>query len=222
MEEGSTIENRLEGPKLFEIINMSANDYIKQSPSESTNWFYSHLIENLKDGELKKAVDLARKEQLARQEAGIEISSRQKAIVQGAENYAFRAFKRKSNGEPLLYPSGVESTLENAHTTIHREGIEANNSYSQIFPNTIWEMFFIPTPADIETREVDTACLIVYENKPFVLTSTEGSKTTILVDISTADPKKQIREISLNEAHQHPTLRDIMIGTIEVHLNKGT
>jgi hypothetical protein len=210
------IENKVEGPQQKVEIHLSAKDYLNQGyPTHSAfnqnGWAYEQISEHLPPGKLKKAFDLAKNERDARIKANVDVLSNE-SMVPGSDEYAFRVFKRKSDGSPLR--GNEKATLSSVGDNLYEYGIEAPGDEDMILPRNIWDPWGFPTITGMRDRGEDVTGILVYENKPFVLPTKESDEHVTLIDLETA---KKV-QISKKEAadKKYPTLRDLFVGQIEV------
>lgn len=207
--EAPPIENRKEGPKQKAVINLPQEGLKARLGREVIDWFYEEVLNQMPDGELKDAFDLAAKERTARLEDPDVEMHYGPALIPGANKYAYRAFTRRSDGAPLPYH--LESTYEKAGENILLHGIENPNSPDMILPNLISDDHWLP---DFNLGD-DISSILVYKNEPFVMPTKSGEQTTRLINLETGE----VKSISLSDARErgYPTLRDNVVGQIEIH-----
>lgn len=217
-----TIESRLEGPKLYERVEVSL-DALYKPDTDIYDSLYQHLLAVMQENELKQAINAAFNERSARIENGIDPDetniAMQDILLEEAKKYAYRVFHRKSDNTPLSYHE--EATMTSANANLHIRGIETPaedlGTYSEmmIHPGMIMESHLFPRQPDI-VEGVDTTLIAVYENKPFVIKTFDGSVERIDIDQPEAG---RIKEITAQEAIDLdlPTLRDIHKGVVEIH-----
>jgi hypothetical protein len=211
------IQNRVEGPQYKVVVHCSANEYLKHwgTGEDPYAYPYEKIMEQLPEGELKKAFIAGYNEQEARRKAGLGALG-SPILTDEAKKYAFRGIRRRSDNLPTW--QHPEATLESVDDSLHANGIDAPGERSPYFimPGLIWNIYAFPNATDVRKHNIDVSGILVYRNEPFVLPSQPGAVTTKLY---TGDGSKA-QEISLDQAKNYPTLRDIYIGQIEVHYDK--
>src|SRR5690606_24282486 len=100
-------------------------------------------------------------------------------------------------------------------------GIDAQGSEGNILPGMIWDAYAVPTHIELKEDGVNVMEVIVYRNQPFVLPTKNGEDTTTLVNLSNLSTNGKKSEISVKEAKEkgYPTLRDLLVGQIEVYFD---
>lgn len=210
--EGVKIENSVEGPQQKIEVHLSRKDF----ESKGINWAYEQISQHLPQGELKDAFDLAMKEREARRERGIDVLS-PTSLVEGSNKYAFRGVIRKSNGEPMH--SYKDAILSDVSDKLFIHGIEAPGSEENILPRNLWDPWVFPTPVGIEDRGEDVSEILVYRNETFVIPPGDGDQTVTRVNMETGKKDQISKKEAVDESY--PTLRDILVGQIEVYFDKA-
>lgn len=184
------VTSKLEGPILRRVAELSANEYLQQPEEHREEWLRNQLQQKLPQEFLTEA------------------------FLFGNPKCSFRCFKRSSDGTPIL-AEHPDSTYANAISNVHQIGIEIDGRLPglNIESGQPWMRFFMPTEDELNRVDISTA--LVYRDQPFVRQHSETHASLLNV------PGKYTGQlISVADSQDYNTLRDNLIGYIEVHWQK--
>ena len=168
-------------------------------------WIFSKLEEKLPYGQIKKAIYLANKERLAKEQVGGHIND--PAIIPEAAQYAFRCLIRNSNSHELR---ATESAL--AAYGFNYLDLEAARN---ILPDTIWKTYAFPLPSKIQKGE-NVSIIAVYKNTPFVIPRSNDRTENVLISLG-EKVRNGLTIITDLEAKKYPTLKKNYLGQAQIH-----
>lgn len=219
----------IEGPQQKIQVTLSKNEYFKhvypnvEDPSEYATWVLNAAVEKLPEGTLKEALELSNQEFKARRERQREDKTYNlydsNSLVDGSEQYAFRAVKRRSDGGANL--DHEEATLASLDQNIFEEGIDyvGFDSVQSINPSYAIPAYSVTNQVQVGRGE-DVSVIQIYKNEPFVVQlpddKEQGNNEALLVNLNNGSEFSQSQRISLEEAKEYPTLRDNFLGSIEI------
>lgn len=187
-------------------IRVSAENYANNwvGAPDPYSWIFTQLNDTLSGGEIKRAIELANEERLAKERLGGHIND--PVIIPEASNYAFRCLISNSN-------FGLENT-EEAFSKFGIDYLDLQTARN-ILPGTIWTTYAFPLPSEIKKGK-DVSIIAVYRNTPFVFSTKKDRTDTILIS-NNGGVRSSISTVTTKEAANYPLLRDIYLGQAQVH-----
>lgn len=219
------IENSTENLP-FKIVraHISKADYIDVIRSNGPHlgasflWLTEQVHPQMPKDELGYAFGLASDELRCRLCEGRNFLRPNSSLVPGSDKYAYRVIARGTTRLDLGY--NVPQTLAMFHENLEMYGIDYPGCEDSIFPRTFWFYNTVPIPQHIRPEINNIILVMTYRNERFVLPSSKKDGFIAVVDLSGPDAKGVTTQIQIAEANEEqlPTLRDLLIGLVEVHL----
>jgi hypothetical protein len=173
-------------------VQVSEKEYLDQPEEKKEEWLKGQLQKKLPSGFLKEA------------------------FLHGFEHCTFRCIKRKSNND-AVDPQVPTSTYTEAIKSIQKTGIDAENRHTATYiePGRAWMRFFMLSEKELQ-QQIDTSIVLIYHHRPYVNEyKKDPTKATLHIPNTLHG-----NLIPKEDAAQYPTLKDNLIGYIEVQWNK--
>ena len=216
------IQNFIEGPLHKIGVRLPKDEYIDRAGNGVTKdtmlWTYNQILPQLSPGILQTAWASAQRESEVRVEKNIPLFAKSRTQIPSSLDYAFRTFKRRSDGNPIK--GDPRTALCQLPRELHEFGKDSTGAANMIYPGILWYQWTLPVGLEVQ-RGIDTVEVLVYKNEPFIVPSIDDDLSVRLITLNNTKNYGDMRTIPILQAKADglPTLRDLLLRQVEININ---